>query len=269
MNTRTEPTLGNLDTLEVDDPTSLVAQTRAALNANVSVATEDVEQAKKVGMSPAIARAQKNLLDALAKAQAAAELLAEACGAEAAQLAGAQQYLKNDQKAGDRLFAKAAETFRAIKPRAVELAFSLSDLPGETWDRIAKRVNNSLVSTITAAGSNIQARKESIQAWGTRLAESFDRTVDRINAVPGQIADRIRATGESVKDAALTVVVKFLRWGARKEDAIRQKVASIASLGEAALATGTGVIKGIGEQVKSAGQRFDNELTAARSRRNP
>lgn len=269
MNTRTEPTLGDIENLELTETADLLAQARVAINAGVDVATDEVERAQVSGMSPAIARAERDLKAALARAQKAAETYAEVLNAEALKFSGAQHYLNNEPAAGERLFNRAAAAFRAAKPKALELAYGLSDMPGEAWDKIAKRVSNSLVSTITAAGASVEARKASIKAWGDQLSQSFDRTIARIEAVPAQIAGYVRDKGVAVKDAALTVLVKFLRWGARKEEALRHKVERVASLGEAVLKTGSGIVGDMADQVRTAGTRFSNNLNEARTRRTP
>ena len=268
MNTRVEPTVGSLDGIEITDPPiDLLAQAHAVINAHVSVASEDVTEAQKVGLSPAIAKAEARLEKALRQAAEAAEVLSAAYQAEGLKFAASQAYVQDRPEVGASKFKAAAEGWRAIKGRAVDVAFSASDMPGELWDKVAKRVNNSLTQAIESAGENVAARKEQAKGWANRVGRSIDKTVDRLEAIPGQIAEYAAVKGVALKTAALSVVVTFLRWGAKKEAAIREKFTAAASLGEAALKTSADLGRGLVDQVKSVGKTFETNAEVARARR--
>lgn len=269
MNTRVEPTLGSVNDLDLDGGMDLMRQVHQAINGHAAVAAEDAEAARKRGLPDHILKAEEELRVALERARQASEVLAQAYSAHATQLTGAEHYLAGRPVQGAATMSKAADAWRQVKDRAVDMCYGLSDIPGHAWDRIAKRVNNAITQGVEQLGSNVAARQEKIKAWATRVDLALGHTIGVIEGIPDQVAAYAHAKKLDIKRAGVAVITRVLQWGARKEDALREKITHAASLGEAFLKTGADVGRGVVDQVRQAGKTFSDNVEAARNRRQP
>lgn len=269
MNTRVEPTLGPVNDLDLESSLDLMGQVHAAINGHAAVAAEDVTLATKKNLPSHIVKAEDDLRLALERARKASEVLAEAYAAHAIQLSGSEHYLAGRPVQGAATMAKAASAWSKVKDRALEMCYSLSDIPGNAWDRVEKRVNNAVTQGLTAAGASIEARKEKIKSWANRLDLALGHAVGVIAGIPDQIAAHAHQKKMEIKKAGVEVITRLLSWGARKEEALREKISHAASLGEAFLKTGADVGRGVADQVRQVGKTFSDNVEAARNRRQP
>lgn len=268
MNDRVEPALGQVDALELGpDPTPLLRQAEELINANADLASENLRLARQKQHAQDVRKAEEEMARALLAVKVAAEGLAKAAEARAKLAEGMLDYLQDKPEAGETNMKKAAQHWKDVKAQAAHIGFALSDLPAQTWDKLCARVNNSITQAVKKAGNNIQARKDSVSAWVDRVETSIDNTVARITAVPGQIRDYMVAKKVAAKEAATAVLVRVLRWGAQKEEAIRNTVNQGLSLGEAVVRTAGDVVKGVAEPFRQIKDTFTENTAQAQQRR--